>query len=346
MDTLDNEMKTVKFPNEIKLKEKYILYDRDFKQGYDVIVALNDVLDFLKSVPDETFTLIVTSPPYNIGKPYEKSVEFEKYLQWQENVIKECKRVLKPNGSICWEVGNYVKDREVFPLDVFFYDIFKSQGFKLRNRIIWHFAHGLHAKKRFSGRYETILWFTKSDSYIFNLDAVRVPQKYPGKRAYKGPNKGKPTCHPLGKNPSDVWETLLTDWDLEIWNIPNVKANHPEKTIHPCQFPIELVERLVLALTNVNDWVFDPFMGVGSSLVAGIIHDRRVAGVDKEKIYTDIAWHRIESALKGTLKRRPMGKPIYQPKGTEKVSRPPDEWFKHIEDNDNESCRKISNKAS
>lgn len=132
----------------------------------------------------------------------------------------------------------------------------------------------------------------------------------------------------MGKNPTDVWEILLKDWESEIWNIPNVKANHPEKTVHPCQFPIELVERLVLALTNEGDWVFDPFVGVGSSLVAGLIHNRKVMGVDKEKEYTDIAYQRIVSAIEGNLKRRPLGKPVYQPKGTEKVARPPIEWLK------------------
>jgi len=317
-------------PIEITYKGKRLLYDKVFKPGYDVVLAWNDVLDFLKNVPNETFTLVVTSPPYNIGKPYEKPLEFENYLQWQEEVIKECKRVLKSNGSICWEVGNYVKDGEVFPLDVYFYNIFKKLGFKLRNRIIWHFGHGLHAKRRFSGRYEVILWFTKSEDYVFNLDAVRIPQKYPGKKAYKGPNKGKPTCHPLGKNPSDVWEILLKDWEEEIWNIPNVKANHPEKTVHPCQFPIELVERLVLALTTPGDWVFDPFVGVGSTLIAGLLHDRRVTGVDKERVYTNIAWQRVMATLDGTLKRRPLGKPIYQPKGMERVLYPPPEWFKYM----------------
>lgn len=191
---------------------------------------------------------------------------------------------------------------------------------------MWHFGHGLHAKKRFSGRYETILWFTKSEDYVFNLDAVRVPQKYPGKRAYKGPNKGKPSSHPLGKNPSDVWEILLRDWEREIWEIPNVKCRHPEKTIHPSQFPIELVERLVLALTDEGDVVFDPFVGVGSAIIAAILQNRKGVGVDKEKVYTDIAYKRITEALQGTLRKRPLGKPIYRPKGTEKVARPPPEW--------------------
>jgi len=305
---------------------KKILYDAQFRQGYDVVLSNNDVLEFLKDVPENTASLIMTSPPYNIGKAYEERVEFQKYLEWQKQVVKRCVEILKPEGSICWEIGNYVEEKEVFPLDVFFYHILKNLGLKLRNRIIWHFEHGLHASQRFSGRYETILWFTKSDNYIFNLDAVRVPQKYMGKRAYKGPNKGIPTSNPLGKNPSDIWEIMLEDWEKEIWDIPNVKCNHPEKTIHGCQFPIELVERLVLALTNENDIVFDPFVGVGSSIIASVLHNRKGIGVDKEKTYTDLAYDRIIKAIEGTLRKRPLGMPVWKPKGNEKVAKPPPEW--------------------
>lgn len=318
-------MTNVQFPINTVVHSKKILYDERFKPGYDVVLACNDVLEFLKDVPKNMATLVVTSPPYNIGKAYEERVEFNKYLEWQRDIVRQCVDILKPEGSICWEVGNYVENGEVFPLDVFFYNIFKKLGLHLRNRIIWHFEHGLHASKRFSGRYETVLWFTKSDKYVFNLDAVRVPQKYPGKRAFKGPNKGKPSSHPLGKNPSDIWEIVLRDWEKEIWEIPNVKCNHPEKTVHPSQFPIELVERLVLALTNEGDTVFDPFVGVGSTIIAALIHNRKAVGIDKEKLYTDIAYQRINEALKGTLRKRPLNKPIYQPKGNEKIVRPPPE---------------------
>ena len=155
-------------------------------------------------------------------------------------------------------------------MDIVYYDLFKNRGLKLRNRIIWHFEHGLHASRRFSGRYESILWFTKGKKYTFNLDSVRVPSKYPGKRNWKGPHKGQPSGNPLGKNPSDYWKVILQDWEREIWDIPNVKANHPEKTVHPCQFPVELIERCVLALTNEGDWVLDPYSGVGSAIIAGI----------------------------------------------------------------------------
>lgn len=319
-------MKKKEFPDEIVLNNKKVLYDKTFKEGYDVVLGCNDVLEFIKTMPHNMATLIVTSPPYNIGKPYEEVIGFKKYIKWQESIIRECVELLKPNGSICWEVGNYIEDMEVFPLDIYFYGILKKLGLKLRNRIIWYFGHGLHAKQRFSGRYEAILWFTKGNNYVFNLDDVRIPQKYPGKRGYKGPNNGKPTAHRLGKNPSDIWELLATDWEKTLWGIPNVKANHPEKTIHSCQFPIELVERLVLALTNEKDTVFDPFMGVGSSVIAALLHNRIGIGVDKERIYTDVAWHRVVQTLKGNLKKRTLGKPVYKPKGTEKVAMIPPEW--------------------
>lgn len=314
------------FPIDKVVNGKRIYYGKTFQNGYDIVLAFNDTLDFLRSIPDSTAKLIVTSPHYNLGKTHEVRLGLEQYLTWQRKVITRCVDILQPEGSICWEVGNYVNKGEVFPLDISFYQIFKDLGLKLRNRIIWHFGHGLNSNKKFSGRYETILWFTKSDDYTFNLDNVRVPQKYPGKRAYKGPNKGKPTSNPLGKNPSDFWEILLYDWEKEIWDIPNVKSHHPEKTIHPTQFPIELAERLVLALTNENDVVFDPFAGVGSSTVAAILHNRKGIGVDKEKIYLDIAYQRIQDALNGTIKRRPLGTPIYEPKGTEKVAKIPQEW--------------------
>jgi adenine-specific DNA-methyltransferase len=205
-----------------------------------------DCLRFLSTIPNGEAKLIVTSPPYNIGKKYEKKKILAEYIAEQEQTIDECVRLLSPQGSICWQVGNHVDGQEIYPIDILLYHIFKKFGLKLRNRIIWHFEHGLHCSKRFSGRYETILWFTKSDDYIFNLDSIRVPQKYPGKKYFKGPKTGEYSCNPLGKNPSDLWV------------IPNVKHNHPEKTVHPCQFPIELIERLVLALTNPGDLVIDP----------------------------------------------------------------------------------------
>ncbi|MBP0021608.1 MAG: site-specific DNA-methyltransferase [Cyanobacteria bacterium SBLK] len=206
------------------------------------------------------------------------------------------------------------------------YDIFKRFDFYLRNRIIWRFGHGLHASKRFSGRYETILWLTKSKDYTFNLDNVRVPSKYPGKRYYKGINKNKPSENPKGKNPSDYWEIIWQDWEQEVWDIPNVKAKHPEKTIHPCQYPVELVERCILALTNEGDWIFDPYMGVGSSIIAALIHDRKAVGCEREGKYVDEAIARLYAYFNGTLKVRSLEKTIHVPTGRERVAKIPDEW--------------------
>jgi adenine-specific DNA-methyltransferase len=298
--------------------------------GKDLVLGLADSLDFLKTVPDESVKLVVTSPPYNIGKVYEERVRLEEYLDYQRKVAEECKRIITEDGSIAWEVGNYVYHGEIFPLDYFFYRIFKEElGLKMRNRIIWRIGHGLHASRRFSGRYETISWFTKSDHYTFNLDAVRVPQKYPGKTYYRGENHGRPSGNPLGKNPEDVWDIVLQDWEEQIWDIPNVKSNHPEKTVHPAQFPIELVQRLIMALTDENDVVLDPFGGVGSSALAALLLNRKAISVDRDENYTMIALERVRSLANGTLKIRRIGTKIYVPTGKEKVAKVPQEWLKN-----------------
>ena len=297
-----------------------------FDQDERLILYHGDTNELIKTIPDNFFKLIITSPPYNLGKAYEDRVSIEKYLEVQTETIEQLYRVLSPQGSICWQVGNFVEKGEVFPLDIYYYSIFKKLGLFLRNRIIWHFGHGLHTSKRFSGRYETILWFTKGKEYTFNLDPIRVPSKYPGKRHFKGPNKGKLSGNPQGKNPSDVWQELTTEWEDCFWEIPNVKSNHIEKTIHPCQFPVELVERCVLALTDENDWVFDPYAGVGSALIAAIKHNRRAVGSERDSTYVDLARERIDSFNDGTLRLRPLGKPIHKPSGREKVAQVPTEW--------------------
>ncbi len=260
-----------------------------------------DCRKLLAQMPDGEARLVVTSPPYNIGKPYETKLDLDAYVRQQAEVIAECVRILADDGSICWQVGNYVKDNAIIPLDTLLYPTFADLGLQMRNRIVWHFEHGLHGRRRFSGRYEVISWFTKTNDYVFNLDPVRVPQKYPNKRHYKGPRVGELSGNPLGKNPSDVWI------------IPNVKHNHVEKTDHPCQFPVELVERLVLSLTNEGDLVVDPFMGVGSTGVAAALHERRSAGAEVSDEYLGVAEDRIRAAMAGSIRTRPMTRPVYEP---------------------------------
>lgn len=272
-----------------------------FEKPASFSIECIDNLEYMRSLKNESIHLIVTSPPYNLGKEYEKKTPNDVYIEQQTATIAEAFRLLHPKGSICWQVGNYVDDGEIFPLDILLYQKFKDLGMQLRNRIIWTFGHGLHCQNRFSGRHETILWFTKTDEYTFNLDPVRIPSKYPNKKHFKGPKRGQYSSNPLGKNPSDVWD------------IPNVKANHVEKTDHPCQFPIGLVERLVLALTNKDDNVLDPYLGVGSTAIAALKNSRNAFGCDDVEEYVDIALERIEQLRLGTLRTRPMNKPVYEP---------------------------------
>ncbi|MEQ1811067.1 MAG: site-specific DNA-methyltransferase [Terricaulis sp.] len=284
----------------IRQQPKLALVSR-LQRDADAQIACQDNLKFMRKLGDESMHLIVTSPPYNIGKEYEEKRSLDIYIEEQMACIAEAVRLLHPQGSICWQVGNHVHKGEIFPLDILLYPIFHKSGLQLRNRIVWTFGHGLHCQNRFSGRHETILWFTKTDNYTFNLDPVRVPSKYPEKKHFKGPKKGKISSNPLGKNPADVWD------------IPNVKSNHVEKTDHPCQFPVGLVERLVLSLTNKGDSVLDPYMGVGSSAIAALKHDRHAYGCDLDKEYINIAWERIHELRAGTLRTRPMNKPVYDP---------------------------------
>ncbi len=310
-----------------------------FSNDARIVLYPGDANDLLATLPSNSVRLIITSPPYNLGKDYEDRVSIQRYLRNQTRTISELYRVLKHDGSLCWQVGNFVEDGEVYPLDILYYPIFKELGLHLRNRIVWHFDHGLHASRRFSGRYETLLWFTKGKDYVFNLDAVRVPSKYPGKLHYKGEKRGQPSGNPLGKNPSDVWAIIAQEWEDGYWDIPNVKSNHPEKTAHPCQYPIELVERCVLALTHENDWVFDPYAGVGSALIAAIKQGRRALGSEKEAAYVETARERIRSYLNGTLKIRPLGKPVHVPSGREKVTQVPLSW-KAAQEGDNAPAEK------
>jgi adenine-specific DNA-methyltransferase len=281
----------------------------------DAVIHLGDRLDLLRAFPERSVQLIITSPPYNIGKKYERRRLLDDYVQEQAATIEACHRVLRKGGSICWQVGNHVNGsggaQEVYPLDIILYPLFKGLGLKLRNRVVWHFEHGLHCSKRLSGRHETIIWFTRGDEYLFNLDPIRVPQKYPGKKQYHGPRAGEYSCNPLGKNPGDVWV------------FPNVKHNHVEKTIHPCQFPVELVERFVLSCTNPGDIVVDPYGGVMTAVAAAVMHGRRGAGADVVEEYVRVGRERVQLARAGLLRVRPMSREVYRaPEGSAITRRP------------------------
>ena len=258
-----------------------------------------DATAYLRTLNANVVDLLVTSPPYFIGKEYDTSKSIADFEQMIGGLLPEINRIMKPGGSVCWQVGNHVSESGIIPLDYLAANAMRqSPDFRLRNRIVWTYSHGPHARKRFSGRYETILWYTKGDEYFFDLDAVRVPQKYPRKKHYKGPNRGKLSGNPLGKNPGDYWELGA------VWDIPNVKANHVEKTTHPCQYPVALVQRLIRALCPSRGLVLDPFMGSGTTAIAALIEGRSCIGCDRSPCYLSIAEARLAALAEGTLQIR------------------------------------------
>lgn len=275
-----------------------------------------DATRLIAALPNDALDLTMTSPPYCMGKEYESRRDLAAFEEAHQVLLPEVARVTKPGGSICWQVGNFVKNGEMVPLDALVYEIMrKIPGVKLRNRIVWTFGHGLHCKNRFSGRHETLLWFTKEGApYTFDLDAVRVPQKYPGKRHNKGPLKGEFSGNPLGKNPGDVWD------------IPNVKSNHVEKTDHPCQFPVALVQRVVRGLTKPGDLVFDPFSGASSTGVGALFEKRRYLGSEISNKYSKISLERLDSAALGSARIRSIDQEVWTPGPSLKVAQRPDHF--------------------
>ncbi|PID41507.1 MAG: site-specific DNA-methyltransferase [Proteobacteria bacterium] len=242
---------------------------------------LGDCLDLLATIPDESIDLIVSSPPYNIGKEYESRSPLNVYLEAQKKVLVECHRVLKKTGSIFWQVGSYSYKGTLVPLDVKFFPIFEELGMLPINRIVWLRQHGLQAKNKFSCRHETVLWFAKSMDYKFSLEEIRVPQKYQNKKHHKGEKKGELSCNPDGKNPGDVWA------------FRNVKHNHEEQTIHPCQFPEDFVNRVILSTTIEGDTVLDPYMGTGTVPVVAKNTKRHFYGADLDEKYYGVANRRL-----------------------------------------------------
>lgn len=296
--------------------------DEFIYDGTKIKLYNEDCLKIFPLIDSESIDLIITSPPYCMGKEYENtSDDINSFFSLNKKVIYEAQRVLKKGGNLCWQIGFHVKDSVIVPLDCLIYQIVEeinktlSDDCKLylHNRIVWSFGHGLNAEKRLSGRYETIMWYTKGKEYLFNLDAIRVPQKYPGKKYSKGEKAGQYSGNPLGKNPSDVWD------------IPNVKANHIEKTVHPCQFPIAIPQRLIKALSRQGDIIMDPFLGSGTTAVACVMEKRNFIGCELKKDYVSIAKQRITDAIQGNVKCRP-DIPVKEPDKNQKVAQKPEEF--------------------
>lgn len=232
-----------------------------------------DVCDFLALLPDNSVQLHVTSPPYNIGKPYAGGVSADclrhvGYLGWLVQIISEVERTLRPGGTVVFLVGlTYNEKGERFPLNVMLDPFFRMTGLTFQNSVVWPSQNGLTPKNRLKESYEVLMVFSKGEPR-FNPNAIRIVQKNPGKRAYKGPNRGKLSGHPLGA------------WPTDIWNVTHLMHNHPEKSDHPAAFPKEIPKRAILAYTTPGDLVCDMFCGDGASEIAAIEAGRAFVGCD------------------------------------------------------------------
>ncbi|MGG0655543.1 DNA-methyltransferase [Rummeliibacillus pycnus] len=254
-------------------------------------IIYNATSENMHQIPDNSVDLIVTSPPYNIninygnkteqgkvvaskGKKYSDNLEEEEYQRLLQTVFSECRRVLKPNGSIWINIKNRTKNGIVEPpfwLQNHFNDMY------LKNILIWNFDWGGSTSKRFAPRYEYVFWYTASNTeYTFNLEDVKIPALNYRPDRYKNQLK----------NPSDVWR------------IPMVSGNFLERTDHPAQYPEKLIERIILSGSNKGDIILDPFMGSGTTAVVAKKLKRHYIGYELEPDYIEITDKRLDVNFK------------------------------------------------
>jgi len=252
--------------------------------------AKSDVLDFFAGLPDDSIAAHISSPPYNLNKQYgagpsADAMRYTYFHGWLQQTVSEMARTVTPGGVVCLNTGK-TRDwtEHLLPMDVMLFEDLRRSGLTFQTRIVWTVPHGLTPANRPADRYETILVFSKGEPR-FNSNAARIPQKQPGKRAFKGPNKGNLSGNPYGAAPTDVWS-----------DIPTVRHNHPERAFgaHPAQFPVALAKRLVLLYTLPGETVCDAFCGSGSTPVAAIETGRHFTGADL--FYEDLRAKRIANA--------------------------------------------------
>jgi adenine-specific DNA-methyltransferase len=252
------------------------------------ILFNDDVVYVQKNIDHPLFDAIITSPPYNIGKEYENVKPVKEYVDWSIEWINDSSRLLKQYGSLLLNLG-YVSIKEhgrAVPIPYLLWD---KIPLYLNQEIVWNYTAGVACKNYLSPRNEKILWYVKdNEKYTFNLDEIRDKNvKYPNSKRH-----GRLRVNTLGKNPSDVWEIAKVT--------TGSNRSSAERTPHPCQFPTDLIDRLVLGFTNKNDVVFDPFVGSGTTFETCIKHNRFCVGVEIKSEYCEIAKNRIKDVLQTT----------------------------------------------
>jgi adenine-specific DNA-methyltransferase len=257
------------------------LGDPDF-EAPGISLYNRDCLTAMRSLPPALVDLTVTSPPYNIGKEYESPLALNDYLDWCGEWIAQVSRLTGPRGALWLNLG-YVSMEgraKAIPLPYLLWD--RNPMF-LVQEVVWHYGAGVAARRALSPRNEKFLWYVKDEmEYTFNLDDIRDPDvKYP-----KQKKNGKLKCNPLGKNPSDVWL------------FPKVTSGtdraSKERTEHPAQFPVAVIERIIRACSNPGDTILDPFMGSGTTALVASRLGRNVIGFELSARYLEIAARRIE----------------------------------------------------
>lgn len=270
----------------MSLKQVRMLLGTPYYEADGLLLYNRDCLEAMRILNEELLNLTVTSPPYNIGKEYEKLMPLAEYLDWCKSWLNEIYRLTKRDGALWLNLG-YLEipgKARAIPIP---YLLWKHIPFYLNQEVVWNYGAGVHTKRMFSPRNEKFLWCVKStDEYTFNLDEVRDPNvKYPNQK-----KNGKLKCNPLGKNPSDVWE------------FPKVTSGEQrsskERTAHPAQFPLAVIDRIVKACSNTGDIILDPFMGSGTTALAALENDRQVIGFEISEQYCEIAADRIRHYLR------------------------------------------------
>lgn len=293
------------------IKRKYVDGEKNYIINSDTNLAL-------AGFKDKSIDLMITSPGYFVGKGYEIDKSFADYLEYHTKTVNLLYNKLAPNGSVFWNVAQTPIDNEIIPLGAIYYKIFKDAGFYLKNWIIWHFEGGINTKNRLSGRYENVLWFVKDkDNYKFNLDDIRIPAKW----------QNDPRVNPKGKNPTDVWEFKSKDLKSEEikYFIDEIKKDNErkdsdmsdnfmyidrvvnvssEKTVHPCQFPEKLIERIIKASSNKGDLVVDIFLGSGTTAKVSKELGRDFIGIDLDLNYCKVSQKRVDNTKNEQRKKK------------------------------------------
>ncbi|MFA5489927.1 MAG: site-specific DNA-methyltransferase [Candidimonas sp.] len=234
----------------------------------------------MKTLPPESFDLVITSPPYNAGKEYEKSLQIDEYEKWSSEWIREILKLLKPNGAFWLNVGyTKISETETLPLTYLFYPLAINAGFHLIQEIVWHYEGGMSYKRRFTHRTERWMWFVRNPKdYTFNLDTIRDPSL--------NKTQDKRNNH-LGKNPTDYWY---------FNRVVGGNGKTSEKSSHPCQFPEKMIERIILGCSNSGDRILDPFGGSGTTATVGTTLGRQCTYIEKDIKYFTEAERRIKNS--------------------------------------------------